>query len=612
MKNNNKQLCIIFIFLVNYAIQSCTEEEFEGKTKCFSIYELLYSEYISPEELSLIYNNYKNKVNYLKNFAFQILYSTQVTSTFSTSTNNITQINIQNSCLSNITYEFYIMKFDFFQDSYMNLLNFSLYDINGYKINYINCQLKLFSIYHKINLSKIDLNISMIVQFKELKGIDIFNINDKFFYDVCFKYKSNAGTDIPISTRVKYLYQNVSFCNYSDGIYLSFEYENLELYIECGYGIYDRNFKKPYLYELDQNLTSITKYSNMKVLGCYDLVFDITFKNFFTNLGSFFIFYIFLLEISLVFLYIYFGTKPLYDKIKHFFKEEGINISEMDKCNNTNVELIYLNEDKLSIENKNNNNMQIYQNHSNTEITPNNNNYEYNDRQNKKLFKADYEEINDFSFSDALKYDKRTFKEYLWDKLKIDQNFIFTFMNNDDYNLLVCKLILFFFRIPMILNFNAFFYSDNTMETYYETSGAFNLVLSLRRSIVSSIVTGVIIAIFKCFIFSNSGIRNVRNAKTYTEAYKSMKCFLRYFKIRFIFILIIIFCFIFFFWYYVRAFCSAYENTQWRLFGDIIFSLIITHSVPIVLALLCGILRIYSLKKQIKCMYIFSKIIQIF
>ena len=185
-------------------------------------------------------------------------------------------------------------------------------------------------------------------------------------------------------------------------------------------------------------------------------------------------------------------------------------------------------------------------------------------------------------------------------------------MNNDDYNLLVCKLILFFFRFPMIINFNAFFYSDNTMETYYETSGAFNLVLSLRRSIVSSIVTGIIIAIFKCFVFSNSGIRNVRNSKTYTEAYKSMKCYLRYFKIRFIFILVIMFCFILFFWYYVRAFCAAYENTQWRLFGDILFSLIIIHSVPFVLALLCGIFRIYSLKKQIKCMYILSKIIQIF
>ena len=611
MKNNIKQIWIIFIFLVNTSIQSCLEEQIEGKTKCFSISELLYSQYISPEELSLVYNNYKNKVNYFKNFGFQILYSTQVSSTFSTSTNNITQVNIQNSCLSNITNEFYIMKFDFFLNSYMNLLNYSLYDINGNKINYINCKLKLFSIFHKINLSKIDLNISMIVQFKEWKGIDIFNINDKFFYDVCFKFKSNAGTDIPISTRVKYIYQNVSFCNYSDGIYLSFEYENQELYIECGYGIYDRTFTKPYLYELDKNLTSITKYSNMKVLGCYDLVFDITFKNFFTNLGSFLIFYIFLLEISLVILYIYFGTKPLYDKIKLFFKEEGINISEMDKCNKTNVELIYLNEDKTLTEKKINN-IQIYENHSNIEITSNNINYEYNDRQNKKLFQADYEEINDFSFSDALKYDKRTFKEYFWDKLKIDQNFIFTFMNHDDYNLLVCKLILFFFRFPMIINFNAFFYSDNTMETYYETSGAFNLVLSLRRSIVSSIVTGIIIVIFKCFVFSNSGIRNVRNSKTYTEAYKSMKCYLRYFKIRFIFILVIMFCFILFFWYYVRAFCAAYENTQWRLFGDILFSLIIIHSVPFVLALLCGIFRIYSLKKQIKYMYIFSKIIQIF
>ena len=149
MKSNYKQIWIILIFFINKSIQSCKEEEFEGKTKCFSISELLYSEYISPEELSSIYTNYKNRVNYIKNFAFEILYSTEVSSTFSTTLNNITQVNIQNSCLSNITNEFYIMKFDFFFDSYMNLLNYSLYDKNGNKLNYINCQLKLFSIYHK-------------------------------------------------------------------------------------------------------------------------------------------------------------------------------------------------------------------------------------------------------------------------------------------------------------------------------------------------------------------------------------------------------------------------------------------------------------------------------
>ena len=49
----------------------------------------------------------------------------------------------------------------------------------------------------------------MINSLKNL-GIDIFNINDSFFWDVCEPY-SNEENDLILEDRIKDLYQNYSY-----------------------------------------------------------------------------------------------------------------------------------------------------------------------------------------------------------------------------------------------------------------------------------------------------------------------------------------------------------------------------------------------------------------
>ena len=56
----------------------------------------------------------------------------------------------------------------------------------------------------------VNLDFTKIKEFKE-KGVDIFNINDKFFNDICNPY-SESNNDMILSDRVNYIYQNYTLC----------------------------------------------------------------------------------------------------------------------------------------------------------------------------------------------------------------------------------------------------------------------------------------------------------------------------------------------------------------------------------------------------------------
>ena len=63
------------------------------------------------------------------------------------------------------------------------------------------------------------------------------------------------------------------------------------------------------------------------------------------------------------------------------------------------------------------------------------------------------------------------------------------------------------------------------------------------------------------------------------------------------------------FWYYLSVFCAVYYNAQFALIKNNIISFISGMLYPLLLNLIPGALRIYSLKYKVKCQYILSKIL---
>ena len=107
------------------------------------------------------------------------------------------------------------------------------------------------------------------------KGIDIFQLEDDFFNDVCYPYSDeNSDSDMILKDRVSDIYQNYSLCE-KDCKYELFNDD--PVYVNCSCNvkqeiskeIKEGNFKtflKPFLY------------SNFGIIKCYKLVFGIKGK----------------------------------------------------------------------------------------------------------------------------------------------------------------------------------------------------------------------------------------------------------------------------------------------------------------------------------------------
>ena len=76
---------------------------------------------------------------------------------------------------------------------------------NKTKLNLSYCQDTSINIYVKAELSD-----ETKYSYEKLKslGYDIFNLNDPFYQDICVGYTSYGNTDMSLSDRINYIYNN--------------------------------------------------------------------------------------------------------------------------------------------------------------------------------------------------------------------------------------------------------------------------------------------------------------------------------------------------------------------------------------------------------------------
>ena len=120
-------------------------------------------------------------------------------------------------------------------------------------------------------------------------------------------------------------------------------------------------------------------------------------------------------------------------------------------------------------------------------------NYKYNDY-----------ELNNLSYEEAKRIDKRTYFQYYFGLLKRKQLIIFTFLTNSDYNSRLLKISLFLFSFVLYITINALFFNDSTMHKIYEDYGAFNFIYQLPQIVYvfSSVFTSVLSSVFSS-VFSS-------------------------------------------------------------------------------------------------------------
>ena len=223
------------------------------------------------------------------------------------------------------------------------------------------------------------------------------------------------------------------------------------------------------------------------------------------------------------------------------------------------------------------------------------------------------EEMNGLSYNMALKNDKRSFCMYYISLLKTKHILIFSFINKNDYNSRIIKMDLFFISFSIYMTINALFFNDDSMHKIYENNGSFNIEYQIAQIIYSTLISIILNIPLNLLGISNGSIikfkhRKYENKNILNESYTSLN---KNLKIKFLLFFIINFIFIVFFWVYLSIFCSIYKNTQYHLIKDTLISFGLSLIYPLGIYLLPGIFRISSLSKKKKCLYNFSKILQI-
>ena len=133
------------------------------------------------------------------------------------------------------------------------------------------------------------------------QGINIFDVNDPFYTDLCFDYKNPKKRDIPLNERIKNVFPNVTLCNEGcqmDGINL----EDLTATCNCKFNDITNNQAIKDNAVLDSmvgEIFDLINSSNILVVKCYKYIFKYLNK----SIGGIFTISIICLNLILSFIF---------------------------------------------------------------------------------------------------------------------------------------------------------------------------------------------------------------------------------------------------------------------------------------------------------------------
>jgi len=450
-------------------------------------------------------------------------------------------------------------------------------------------------------------------------NLDKYNQSSKYYNDICYTTISEDGTDIILKDRQnefidKDLIVCQEDCYFSEYNHDTFKARCICNVKQCSESFEEMNINKAKILE---NFKNIYNFINFKFLVCYKKLFN---KDILNNVGCYIIFSIIIFHIiTIIILSIkqFSLIKKIIKKIvsvkyknflkrkekkdsleKHQFKTKvlstqknfGKKIKKINHCFNKNLC----------------NNSKIKMNLHHSKIPK--------DKKKKKSnnkYITD-EEINGFSYDMSLKYDKRTYCQYYISLLKTKHNLISVF-NDNDYNYKIIKFNLFLIGFTIEYTINALFYNDDTMHKIYKTKGEFDIETQIPIAVYSTIISNILNYPLNFFGLSNDPIINFKQDNSIINIKKRTKLLIKNLIIKFILYFIISFLFLLFCWYYISIFGVIYKNTQMHLLKDTLISIGLSLIFPLIIYLLPGIFRIPSLSnKKRKCLYNFSKILQLF
>ena len=540
----------------------------------------------------------------------------------------------------NISKDLLIAIIDKYMENENPITSYLLFDpLTGERINANEICKNDFIIMKENILSFPGINSSLVTFFAE-QNINVLDISDKFYKDICKHYKSPNEKDIPLNLRIKTFFPNISLCDegcISKGIDL----QKMESICFCPFNDLSKSsFITNTLKYNDyfEQLYSFFSNSNVDVLICIRVIFQ--YEHFKRCIGGFII--IILIIFNIICTIIYF-KKSKYNLRVHIYKlinsyEESLikysppKKNSIDNCgkrkstlNNsenkslkkctyiskyTNQIIIQNITNRKILDSKDINESEIKKKKSTIKI----NNKNQNKNPNKKFFKEYLAtDLNELDYDDVIEKDNRTFCEYFLEIIKVKQLIINSFFIEDKIKNKSIKNIIFILNIDCYLLFNGLLYSEKVLIQLYNNN-AETFVQFISRNfghlIYIFIIMRVVNEFLDCFIIKEKKIKGIFiRGKNKIQKIKADLIVLTN-KIEKYYIAFIIFSFIIILlsFFYISCFNDVYYYTriEWIKSTSIFF--IIIQLFSIFLILIGTLLRFISIKCKSEKIYNLSNI----
>ena len=480
--------------------------------------------------------------------------------------------------------------------------------------------------YYKPFMQKLYYYIPVNINVDELY---LYNKSDNYYKEECKVFKSKNGTDISLYSRKKFF--NTRFlspcennCQFEG--YVTF-YDTPSFKCEC-------NIKEDLVSITELNYMALTnessllyqfdiepKLTNFDVIKCYYLIASVDYIT--KNPGFYLLSLILLFLFIIIFIFIFKGYNSLSQRIDEAIKMKfhpELDVSNKNlivlkiKIKHKNSSRIKKNKNKRSKSTKNMNrdmnkpktiNIRGISVASNNNMMSNKNSDPKNQltkvdslgQLNKEndgnayTFENDYE-LNNISFQQAIKIDNREFCDLYRSLIKNKQLIMFSFFDFNSYNSPIIKKTIFFLSFIYHYGFNAFFFTDEILDTIFEEEGKYNPLVLVPLAVYSAMITTVFIKLLVDFlVLTEKQVLRIKNEETEEKANDKKKRLLKITIIKLCIFFSINIILLIFFWFYLTCFNAVYPNTQIFLVINTAISFVISNIIPLIYNLIPAFIR---------------------
>ena len=495
------------------------------------------------------------------------------------------------------------------------------------------------------------------------QGINIFDINDPYYKDICYDFDNPKKRDMALKDRIKETYVNVTLCD--DGCTnTGIDLKNKVASCDCKFNEVTDNdliHENAAIEYLVGEFFEIINSSNILVVKCYKYLFKyftrsigaiiilILFVSCLTFTGLFFTYelirmkrYIFsLTEKYTSFLTNYSNIFKLFPPQRKNIKNKTAKIqifkpkNDQDSKDN-NINSLHndkkhgstrtINPISLSRQQHNSKDLMLSMKKRSSQFMPlkeiskvgPNEIFMEEGRKIKRFFKEYLETSpDDMEFDDAIKRDKRGFCRYFLDDLEEKQSLAYTFIASDPINTRMIKLILFSLNITLDFVVIGLFYSEDYISELYqineEDETFFSFIPRVFDKIIYTSLVSVLISYLTDFFFLNENkVKGIfkREKDNRMILKRNIALLIAEIQKRYISFIIMTLVIFIISLYYILCFNYVYPKTQIEWVKSSILIIIIMQILSVLKCLYETIFRFLSFKCESEKLYKLSKLFE--